>query len=218
MEIKETKYYKNTRTEMLKFIPNSVKKSLEIGCGEGNFSAQLVNKGIETWAIEPNNLAVKKAKKKLYKVIKGTIDNKLDELPDNYFDVIILNDVLEHLLYPWDDLKRIKNKLKKEGVVVTSIPNVRYSKNVFNFFFKKDWEYKESGILDATHFRFFTKKSIKSLYQKSGYSVHKIKGINITKSFLYFPFAVFVNIVLLFTQLDMFYMQFATVAKKSIGK
>lgn len=215
MEIKQTKYYQNKRTEMLEFIPLSAKKILEIGCGEGDFSAQLVREGIETWGIEPNNISFKKSKKKLFKVIEGTIDEKLNELPNDYFDVIILNDVIEYLLYPWEDLKNLKAKLNEEGVLVSSIPNVRYSKNLFNFLFKKDWKYKDDGILDITHFRFFTKKSVKSLFINSGYSVQKIKSINVTKSFLFFPFAILFNILFLFTQLDMFYRQFATVAKKA---
>ncbi len=214
MEIKDSTYYVNLRSEMIPLIPISAKKILEIGCAEGNFLAQLVKEDVETWGVEPNIISAKKASKKLYKVLVGTLNDTINQLPDNYFDAIIFNDVLEHLLYPWEDLKQLKPKLVNGGVVISSIPNVRYAKNLFNLLLKKNWEYKESGILDSTHFRFFTKKSIKSLFKKSGYTVQKIKGINITKSGLFFPIALLVNIVLLFTQLDIFYMQFATVAKK----
>ncbi|MDP2088031.1 MAG: class I SAM-dependent methyltransferase [Flavobacteriaceae bacterium] len=214
MDLKRTKYYANCRPEMLFLIPSSAKKTLEIGCAQGNFSAQLVKKGIETWGIEPNLVSAEIASKKLYKVLEGTLDEMINQLPDNYFDAIIMNDVLEHLLFPWEDMKQLKAKLVSEGVLISSIPNVRYAKNLFHLLFMKNWEYKESGILDSTHFRFFTKKSIISLHKKSGYSIQKIKGINITKSVLFFPFALLVNIVLLFTQLDIFYMQYATVAKK----
>jgi 2-polyprenyl-3-methyl-5-hydroxy-6-metoxy-1,4-benzoquinol methylase len=215
---KSEKYYAQTRAEMLAFIPVNAKKILEVGCGQGNFSAQLTKEGVETWGIEPNPQSAKDASKKLFKVLSETLDNALAELPDNYFDAIIFNDVIEHLLYPWEDLKRVKSKLSKEGVVVSSIPNVRYSKNLFNLLFKKNWKYTEGGVLDVTHFRFFTKKSIKVLYKDSGYSIQTIKGVNITKSFLFFPFAVLFNILFLCTQLDMFYMQFATVAKKTREK
>lgn len=211
-------YYAQTRFEMLPFVPDKAKKILEVGCGQGIFSARLMKDGVETWGVEPNIVSAKMASKKLFKVLTETLDGALSELPDNYFDVIIFNDVLEHLLYPWEDLKRVKSKLIMEGIVVSSIPNVRYSKNLFNLLFKKNWKYTENGILDITHFRFFTKKSIKTLYKKSGYTVHKIKGVNITKSFLFFPFAILFNILFLFTQLDMFYMQFAVVAKKTVEK
>jgi len=214
MELKKKTYYTNTRVEMLPFIPSSAKKILEFGCGQGNFSAQLVKEGVETWGVEPDPQSYQEASKKLFKVLEGTINERIDDLPDNYFDVIVMNDILEHLLFPWEDLKKIKPKLANGGILVSSIPNVRYSKNIFNILIRRNWEYTESGILDSTHFRFFTKKSIKSLFKMSGYTIISIKGIHVTKSFLYFPFAVFINIIFLFSQLDMFYMQYATVVKK----
>lgn len=215
MEIKDKKYYASRRPEMISLISKSSKKILEIGCGQGNFSSQLVNENTEIWGVEPNKNSVKVAEKKLFKVLEGTLDERLNDLPDNYFDTIILNDVLEHLLYPWEDLKSLKVKLVRNGEIVSSIPNVRYAKNLFQFMFAKNWEYRQEGILDSTHFRFFTKKSIISLYNKSGYSVKKIKAINCTKSFLYFPLAVIFNVIFLFTQLDIFFMQYATVSRKT---
>lgn len=215
MDVKDTEYYKNVRPEMLGFIPKSAKTILEIGCGSGNFSAQLVKDGVETWGVEPFEESAKEATEKLTKVLLGTLDEVLQDLPDNYFDAIVMNDVIEHLLEPWDDIINLKSKLKKEGVLVTSIPNVRYSKNIFKLIFNRDWKYTDDLILDRTHYRFFTKKSIKRMYKDCGYNILRIKGINTTKSFLYFPFAVLFNIVLLGSQLDMFYMQHATVAKKN---
>lgn len=215
MSKKDTAYYKNIRPEMLGFIPEHAKTILEIGCGSGNFSAQLAKEGVETWGVEPFEESANEASQKLTKVLIGTLDETLKDLPDNYFDAIVLNDVLEHLLEPWDDIVNLKSKLKKEGVLVTSIPNVRYSKNLFKMIFNRDWKYTDDLILDRTHYRFFTKKSIKRMYKDCGYTILSIKGINVTKSFLYFPFAILFNIVLLGSQFDMFFMQHATVAKKN---
>lgn len=214
MDIKDKSYYGHTRPEMLPFIPKSAKRILEIGCGQANFSSQLIKDGVEIWGVEPDKNAADIASKTLFKVLVGPIDETINDIPNDYFDVIIMNDVLEHLLYPWEDIKKLKPKLAKNGVTVSSIPNVRYSKNIFKLIFKRDWKYTESGILDNTHFRFFTKKSIIRMHKECGLSIQKIKGVNRTKSFLYFPYALVVNILMLFTQTDMFYMQYATVAKK----
>jgi 2-polyprenyl-3-methyl-5-hydroxy-6-metoxy-1,4-benzoquinol methylase len=214
MGTKKEAYYMNVRPEMLAFIPKTAKKILEIGCGEGNFSAQLVSDETETWAVEPDKPSAKKAAEKLQKVLVGTIDEKLDELPDDYFDVIIMNDVIEHLLEPWDDIQKLKSKLKTEGLFISSIPNVRYAKNLFKVLFHRDWKYTDDRILDITHYRFFTKKSIRRLWEENGYSIQKMKGVNMTKSFAFFPFAVLFNILFLGSQLDIFFMQYATVAKK----
>lgn len=213
-EVKDKSYYGHVRPEMLQFVPSTAKKIIEIGCGEANFSNQLINDNVEVWGVEPNLEAAKVASNKLFKVLTGTIGETIFDLPEDYFDVIILNDVIEHLIYPEEDLKKLKPKLNKGGILVSSIPNVRYSKNIFNLIFKRDWKYTASGILDNTHFRFFTKKSIQRMFKECGFTIQTIKGVNRTKSFLYYPFAVIFNTFLLFSQLDMFYMQFAIVSKK----
>ncbi len=156
---------------MLPFIPTTATKILEVGCGQANFSSQLVKEGNEIWGIELNPNAAKVASEKLYKVLTGTIEERISEIPDNYFDVIIMNDVIEHLIYPKEVLEQLKTKMVVNGLIVSSIPNVRYSKNLFKLLFKKDWKYTESGILDNTHFRFFTKKSIKRMFTETGFEV-----------------------------------------------
>lgn len=66
MELKEITYYANARVEMLRFIPSSAKKILEFGCGQGNFSAQLIKDGVETWGVEPDPLSYQEASQKNY--------------------------------------------------------------------------------------------------------------------------------------------------------
>lgn len=212
---KDKAYYANARVEMLQFIPKNSKTVLEVGCGEGKFSTLLTERGMETWAIEPDQKSAERAAGTLHKVFTGTIDEKLAKIPDDYFDVIVMNDVIEHLTEPWDDIQKLKSKLKDTGVFVSSIPNVRYAKNLFHVLFKRDWKYSDDRILDITHYRFFTKKSIRRLWLENGYTIDRMKGINRTKSFAFFPFAIVWNILFLGSQLDMFYMQFATVAKKT---
>uniref|UniRef100_UPI0040482642 class I SAM-dependent methyltransferase n=1 Tax=Polaribacter sp. TaxID=1920175 RepID=UPI0040482642 len=92
MGSKAPDYFVNRRPEMLKFIPKNASKILEIGCGEGNFIEQLVSETTETWGVEPDISSADIAKTKIFKVLVGTLDQVLDELPENYFDVIVLND------------------------------------------------------------------------------------------------------------------------------
>ena len=100
MSINDKSYYGHTRPEMLQFIPKDAKRILEIGCGQANFSSQLVKEGVEVWGIEPNTKAANDASVRIFKVLNGCLDDKIKDVPDGYFDVIIMNDVLEHLFYP----------------------------------------------------------------------------------------------------------------------
>jgi 2-polyprenyl-3-methyl-5-hydroxy-6-metoxy-1,4-benzoquinol methylase len=211
---KSSAYYFGERTEMLPYIPLSCQKILEVGCGDGNFLRSFVEKGTEVWGIEPVEKAAKAAKTKLFKVFIGTLEAFLTDLPDNYFDAIIFNDVLEHMVYPDKNLIALKNKLTSEGVIVTSIPNFRYIKNLNHVVLQKDWRYTQSGILDDTHFRFFTKKSMIALFEENGYQVKTIEGINPTKSIKYQVAASLMSLFTFSNHFDTLYMQFAIVATR----
>lgn len=175
---KPTIYYDNDREEMLKYVPKNVKKSLEIGCGFGGFSALLKKRyNTECWGIEIEKNAALQAEKKLDKVINEDANKALDRIPDNYFDCIILFDVIEHFVNPYLLLVQLKRKLSPDGVVITSIPNIRYWSVFKDFVIRGDWEYKEQGILDITHLRFFTRKSIIKMFKNCGFELLQFEGI-----------------------------------------
>lgn len=88
----------------------------------------------------------------------GEIEQYINELPDNYFNAITCNDVLEHIFEAEDLLLQLKSKLKSGGVLVSSIPNVRYLNNLIHVLFEKDFRYEDEGIRDKTHMRFYTQK------------------------------------------------------------
>jgi 2-polyprenyl-3-methyl-5-hydroxy-6-metoxy-1,4-benzoquinol methylase len=213
MEQTNSIYYSGYRKEMLEFIPADCKKILEIGCSEGNFLNQIKAEDTELWGVEPDIKSAQIAGTKLYRVLNIPIEEALDLLPDHYFDAIVLNDVLEHMLFPDGILKHIKLKLKPGGLIISSIPNFRYIKSLFKVVVKRKWEYADHGILDYTHFRFFTRKSIISMFIECGYEIKNIKGINRTKSIKFHLLAFIFCILTLSNQLDMLYMQFAVVAK-----
>jgi methionine biosynthesis protein MetW len=172
-------YYSNSRNEVVPFIPAEVKTVLDIGCGKG-FFLKLVKDatGAETWGIEPVPEAAHEAMTRADKIITGSIEEHSDSIPDNYFDCIILNDILEHILYPEIILRNLKPKLSEKGIIIASIPNVRYIANLVELIFKKEWEYKEDGILDSTHIRFFTQKSMIRLFENAELKVIRQVGIN----------------------------------------
>ena len=89
---------------------------------------------------------------------------------------------MEHLVDPYSLLYVVKTKLTDEGVIVASIPNVRFYRNMVNFLVHGDWDYKDKGILDKTHLRFFTYKSIMKMFSQLGFEVLVIEGISSTSS------------------------------------
>lgn len=206
---KQQNYYAYARAEMMKFIPQDSKKILDIGCGQGEFGKQLKQKlQAEVWGIEINGEAASKAGVSLDKIFTGDVTVLVKDLPNNYFDCVVLNDVLEHLVDPYSVLANLKSKLSPEGVIVASIPNVRFFHNLKNLILKKDWRYTDEGILDRTHLRFFTKKSITEMFENLGFQIRIIEGIN---PILDWKFKV-VNFLTLGFFSDTRYLEFACVA------
>jgi len=202
-------YYNLDRKEMLDFIPGKPEKILEAGCGSGNFGAALKEKfNAEITGIELFESAAKEAITKLDKVICGNLEEKIDNAENNYYDLIIFNDVLEHLYDPWAILKKSAEKLAKGGKVVASIPNIRHLYTMFDIVIKKDFKYTDAGILDKTHLRFFTKKSIIRMFDECGYKIIKIQGTNGMKSFKF----KILNILSFGFLKETSYLQFAVVA------
>ena len=186
-------YYAKARTEMLAFIPADAKKVLDVGCAEGVFSS----------------LAAACAQKHLDTVLVGDITALMEKLPDAYFDCIVCNDVLEHLVDPYTAVSALKGKLSAMGVLVFSLPNVRHLGNLKNLLIHRDWRYEDEGILDKTHLRFFTEKSIRRLFADAGYTLVTIRGLRPVRSWKF----ILLNLITLGSLSDARYLQFAGVAK-----
>ena len=92
--------------------------------------------------------------------------------------LIVLNDILEHLADPWECLALVRQMAHPRAHVVASIPNVRFWPILSDLVFQASWTYREAGVMDRTHLRFFTKESVLALFAESGLEVVGITGIN----------------------------------------
>lgn len=177
------KYYQNSRPEVLALVDSAPKTALDIGCGAAIFSATVKAKfNAEVWGIEMSAEAAQEAALRIDKVLTGTFDQVADQVPNAYFDCIFFNDVLEHMTEPETALKAIRSKLAPDGKVYASIPNFLFAENIIRLFKSKDWEYTDSGILDRTHYRFFTRKSILRLFKENHYQVEVCEPLNAINS------------------------------------
>lgn len=178
----EYQYPHSERPEITPFLPEQYFTVLEIGCGLGGFRTSLKS-DIELWGIEPNQYAAQQAGLKGYKVLVGLYDDVELQCPDDHFDLIVCNDVIEHMVDHEKFLIAIKKKMRPDACIVGSIPNIRHFPILLKLVFEKDWHYTETGVLDRTHLRFFTEKSLKRAFENCGYTIEKLAGINITEKY-----------------------------------
>ncbi|HYI07517.1 MAG TPA: class I SAM-dependent methyltransferase [Thermoanaerobaculia bacterium] len=138
---------------------------LDVGCGFATTSEHIQKLGNEVTGIEESAVACDVARTRLSRVVQADLQRA--DLGEEQFDVIIFADVLEHLPWPVGVLKRYLRWLAPNGSVVISLPNVGlWSVRLAHLAGK--WEYEETGVLDRTHLRFFTRKSARWLIGEGG--------------------------------------------------
>ena len=171
------------REEMLSFVPAGARTVLDVGCGSGGFGATLRRAGSArtVWGVEILPDVATEAGPHYDRVLVGAYPDVLAGV-ERRFDCIVFNDVLEHLVDPWATLRSTVPWLAPGGSVVASIPNVRNVRVVANLVLRGDWTYTDSGVLDRTHLRFFTARTIRELFTDSGFVVDRLEGINVVGS------------------------------------
>lgn len=211
--MKPDAYYANDRPEMLAFFPAAPGRVLDVGCGNGRFGAMLKDKlaGAEVWGVEPVAAAHAAAAVVLDQAVHGPFDAALG-LPEAAFDTIVFNDSLEHFPDPAPPLALARRLLKADGRIISSIPNVRCWHHLKRFVVDAEWQYEDEGILDRTHLRFFTYKSIHDTFRSAGYRVQQLHGIGARWRGTKLALA---RALLPHAVQDLLYLQFAVVATKA---
>jgi 2-polyprenyl-3-methyl-5-hydroxy-6-metoxy-1,4-benzoquinol methylase len=145
---------------------------LDIGCGEGFLAERIAAHGNRIVGIDL--LPVPRMRHAFADYISADISHGLgDVLPalgGRRFDKILLMDVLEHLEQPETLLTQCRGLLKPGGTILVSVPNVANVTVRLGLLFGR-FEYQPRGILDATHLRFFTRKSIRRMIEAAGWDV-----------------------------------------------
>lgn len=170
------KYYNDDIVIDLKDLNNTksiiyrrVKKKshcLDVGCGAGILSEVLKKKKCIVDGVDYDKAALKVAEKKnnnrhLYQFcispFKGK-DLKKFISDNNKYDYIIFADVLEHVIDPDNVINFFKSYLKEDGKIILSLPNIAHF-DIIKGLIDGNFNYNHIGLLDSTHYRFYTKKS-----------------------------------------------------------
>ena len=147
------------------------KSILDLGCGTGLLAVALTQPDREIFGIELDEADSREAKAKGIEVITGNVEEAVQLTSGRKFDVLIAADILEHLANPSNLIEDFRILLTgADGYAIISIPNIANITIRLQLLFGS-FNYTERGILDSTHLRFFTKKSLTQLLLDSGFEI-----------------------------------------------
>jgi SAM-dependent methyltransferase len=176
---KSDAYFGTPRLDIAPLLPCRTDRVLEVGCGAGATMRWLrEHRDIEYAAgIELTSEAAESARGPFDTLITGDIET-MTSLPEG-FDLILALDVLEHLVDPWSVVARLRGALKPGGVMIVSLPHVGHFSVSLPLLLRGEWTYREEGLLDRTHLRFFTQRTAIELLTGAGLVVDMIRTVRV---------------------------------------
>jgi 2-polyprenyl-3-methyl-5-hydroxy-6-metoxy-1,4-benzoquinol methylase len=188
----ENSYYQQSRTEVLSLIRNQPTCVLDIGCGKGGFS-----KLLRAHYPEINIVGFDKYRDKSFdydavfdNFFEVDLSEKWPSINYEKFDFVFLLDVLEHLIAPQDVLLNLRSLLNPNAKIIISLPNFHYYSNLLELVKTKRFQYKDSGILDRTHLRFYgeqdARQLIEDIFKIEGYLPHHLYPLTFLGRFVQF--------------------------------
>lgn len=165
--------------DLLELVPAGVERVVEAGCSSGALGQAFLSRHpeVEYIGIEMVPEYAEVARNRLSEVVIANVE----QMEDRSFDVLnptdcwIFGDVLEHLYDPWKTLARVRRSLGEGGCVVACIPNAQHW-SVQALLNVGDFRYQDAGLLDRTHIRWFTRKTIIDLFKTSGFEIEEMGG------------------------------------------
>ena len=165
--------------DLLALVPVDATRVVEVGCGSGAMAREYRkrNPACQYVGIEIDPVYADASRFYCDEVLVGSIESLSDEVFKTLFpsSCWIFGDVLEHLYDPWGTLKRVRRSLGDSGCVVACIPNAQHW-SVQGLLSVGDFRYQDAGLLDRTHIRWFTRKTIIDLFSSSGFEIEEMGG------------------------------------------
>lgn len=165
----------SSHTRIKSILRNLAKgtRILDIGTASGTLGRMCQDQELLFFGIEPNKTWLDLARP----YYQDVLESKLEDAPDDYllgYDVIVCADILEHLVYPLDELRRLVNLQVEDSFFIISVPNVANLWIRLSLLFG-NFTYTDKGILDKTHLHFFTKRSFLEMLDNAGLQIIYIK-------------------------------------------
>lgn len=157
----------------------SVRRLLDVGCGDGALSALVQGKVAEVHGMEWSESAIEKARARGVQVRKCDLNRDPFPYDDSWFDAVACLDVIEHVLEPRRLLHEIHRVLRPGGVLVLTTPNLRYVYFLFQLVFKGRFPRTSNDPegYDGGHLHYFTFRDCQALLAEANFGAIETYGL-----------------------------------------
>ncbi len=176
---KSEDYYDGLNEFLLRHVPSSAQRILEIGCARGRLGYELKRQQPTrtVLGIERDPAAAQVARGRLDEVFVCDVEFTLPDIEPGSLDCVIFGDVIEHLYDPESILRSARELLSPDGVILVCVPNICHF-SIVKALLRADPMYQPSGLLDATHIRFFSHATFIKMLLDVGFLPDIVHTIN----------------------------------------
>ena len=151
-------------------------KILDLGCSSGLLAERLRAMGHHVTGVDVTE--IEGVGERTSAFFKADLNEGIPSEVGSDFDIVLAADVLEHLADPAPLMDQIRDVLAPEGTAIFCVPNVAHWYPRFRVTLGV-FDYDQRGILDATHLRFFTRRSIKKFVERQGFTIRRIEPVGL---------------------------------------
>ncbi len=173
--MKPETYYANARLDVVDIIPKGrYPLILEVGGGDFPTLRKLGDDhGAQIWGVD-----VRRPELEFDTFVEGSITDPtvVAKLPEGRIDLIVANDVIEHIDQTDEFFRVLHTLLSPGGVLALSVPNIRQIRTAYQIFLRGTFPRDDAGLFDRTHLRWFCKKDVVTLATRAGFTLKDWRG------------------------------------------
>jgi SAM-dependent methyltransferase len=172
--MKQTPAHSIVNHDLLALMPRHARRVVEVGCMHGALGQafRTINPGVHYTGVDIDPAYAEVASRSLDRALAGDVELFGTPVFDSLFpsDCWVFGDCLEHLRDPWRVVRNIREKIDADGCLVACIPNAQHW-SVQMRLATGLFRYEDSGLLDRTHVRWFTRVTMIEMFQQAGWRI-----------------------------------------------
>ena len=155
---------------LLALVPADARRVLDVGCGAGDNARLLKQRGCRVWGVTLSEAEADLARPHCEEILIRNAETDPLDFPADFFDVVLLSHVVEHMVRPDAALARLAAHLRPAGLALVAVPNMANYRWRLRLL-RGDWRGEDSGPFDRTHYHFWSYETADEVFRGTPFRV-----------------------------------------------